>query len=231
MHKHHHNDDFKPTNRNLTYILYDHDDPFGSNGDWDWLFETTNMTRIRLFNNASNSYERDFKDGSHAFNNGNWMVRTGESPQPRMRANFTVKYPVDQKVDHIQSVFCPDAVNTTYAHEMTHDTCHRYVKNNPLEDDDGDGVPNGWEISMEMDPKSRLSYGSFTGSRGGDQELYAWLSTCFTHGFVEIEKTDRTTKNTEQLRKEYKGVIPPRADLKSDWSVGGYNWFMVKEDK
>lgn len=51
------------------------------------------------------------------------------------------------------------------------------------------------------------------------------------HGFVEIEETDGTIKKTEQLKANYEGVIPPRADLKLDWSVGGYNWFMVKEDK
>lgn len=130
----------------------------------------------------------------------------------------------------ITTTNAPDFVNVTYAHERTHAIIfmrglarrgtNPEKKEEASLDFDRDGVHNGEEIALGMNPSRADSFkNAFSISRGSpasrDAEFYCVFGGALSpHG--------QLTK--PEARPAYAGQVPSDANEDNDWSKGGVQW-------
>ncbi len=176
--------------------------------------------------------------GPAVYDNGKRRKKMSSSGKGGIPAVMNLKYTdvqSGQKVtSEIRAAFVlqgsTDIVNATWAHESTHWMAHNAATQPqpgqppkpPLKDDDGDGVPNVWELQLGMNPYSKTSFKNFTGSGGGDQEAYAWLGTCLSDA-AATKKLDLEV-NGVAVVPQYNGSLAPKSNETTDWSIDGVMW-------
>jgi len=146
-----------------------------------------------------------------------WEYNFPEGHQPQ---NGIVAFELDPEN-------APEFANLSYAHEATHRTLHLLGPlgngTGPQDDQDQDGVPNGWEDAVAgMDKTKSNTFGNaFKVSAGSaasrDEEFYCVLGGAFKYGRFVAPGESVAAEN-------YHGESPSAANNGNDWAENGTQW-------